>query len=120
LAEGADRLVARELLERGASLVVVLPLDRDDYRRDFATEASLAEFDHLLAAADDVRSVPAFDSREAAYEAAGLTVLEASDVLIAVWDGRSSRGRGGTAEIVEAANARGTNVLVVPVTRDNV
>ncbi len=43
LAEGADRLVARELLaESGSRLEVVLPAPRSDYTRDFHDAESLA------------------------------------------------------------------------------
>ena len=38
----------------------------------------------------------------------GLTVLSQADILLAVWDGKLPRGRGGTAEMVaEAARAGG-------------
>ena len=121
LAEGADRLVAERLLERGAKLVALLPLDPDEYRRDFTDPASAAAFDRLLADAGEVRVArPAGPSRDAAYEAAGLEMLDAVDLLVAVWDGAPSRGRGGTAEIVAEAHRRGREVVVVPVTRDNV
>jgi hypothetical protein len=120
LAEGADRLVAERLLAReGSRLVAVLPLGPDDYRRDFLTPSSLEQFDGLLARADAVE-VPLRDaagSREAAYERAGRVMVDASDVLIALWDGEPSRGRGGTAEIIDYARSKGRQVIVVPVVR---
>lgn len=49
LAEGADRLVVREVLKfPGAVLEVVLPLEKDDYVRDFETKESKEEFEMLL------------------------------------------------------------------------
>jgi hypothetical protein len=121
LAEGADRLVVDLLLQRGGDLVVVLPLAADDYRNDFADPGSAAEFDRLLALASDVRTAtPADALREAAYEAAGYELLGGVDVLVALWDGAPPRGRGGTAEVVAEARRRGREVVVVPVTRDNV
>ena len=121
LAEGADRHVAHEMIRRGAALVAVLPLEPDEYRLDFATVESRTEFDRLLGLARSVRVVESAEpSREAAYEAAGLTVLDAVDVLVAVWDGTSSRGRGGTADLVGEARRLGREVVIVPVTRDNV
>jgi hypothetical protein len=51
--------------------------------------------------------LPATATREEAYEATGLYVVEHSDVLIAVWDGRPARGRGGTASIVATAREQG-------------
>ena len=121
LAEGADRLVAERAMQHGAALTAVLPLPADDHRTDFAGPSSVAEFERLLGAAADVRVVrPSEGTREAAYEAAGLAMLAGIDVLVAVWDGAPSRGRGGTAEIVAEARRRGIEVVVVPVTRANV
>jgi hypothetical protein len=121
LAEGADRVVADELMRVGATLVVVLPLPADEYRRDFVAPGSADEFDRLLARASTVHLATTDEaSREAAYEAAGLQVLEAADMLVAVWDGAPARGRGGTAELVEAAQARDVDVVVVPVRRGSV
>lgn len=107
LAEGADRLVAAHLLERpGTRLVAVLPLPPDEYERDFADGGSRAVFRRLLARAAEVVVVPPQPTREAAYEAAGLAVLERSDILLAVWDGDEARGRGGTGAIVAEARRR--------------
>ncbi len=120
LAEGADRLVADRVLARPHSrLVAVLPLAVEDYERDFATDSSIDEFRSLLARADSVETVdvPAGATREEAYEQAGFEVVARSDVLIAVWDGQPSRGRGGTAEIVEHARLRGCRVELVVVDR---
>jgi hypothetical protein len=47
------------------------------------------------------------ETREAAYEAVGRFILDRCDVLLAVWDGKAARGRGGTGEIVALARARG-------------
>lgn len=120
LAEGADRLVAERVLARAdARLVAVLPLVADDYRRDFLTPASVDAFDDLVARAEAVE-IPLRDaagSREAAYERAGRAMVDSSDVLIALWDGGPSRGRGGTAEIIDYARSKGRQVIIVPVAR---
>jgi hypothetical protein len=122
LAEGADRLVAHAVLARpGGRLVALLPLDVGDYATDFADAGSVREFNELVAAADEVRVIPARpdddDRREAAYERAGLAVLEGCDLLLALWDGAPGRGRGGTAELVAEARRRGHRLEVVSVER---
>ncbi len=120
LAEGADRLVVDRVLARGAGrLSVVLPLPADDYEDDFADAASRAEFRALLARADETITVgPDEDgSRESAYERAGREVVDRSEVLLALWDGQPSRGRGGTAEIIEYARDRDRVLEVVLVDR---
>ncbi|MCU1689306.1 MAG: hypothetical protein JWN20_1234 [Jatrophihabitantaceae bacterium] len=119
LAEGADRLVARAVLDRpGGALEVLLPLRVSDYLTDFATPASRAEFRELLAAARSVAVVPGDEpSRAAAYERVGRAVVDGCDVLIALWDGEPGAGRGGTAEIVHYARANGVPVEIVAVRR---
>lgn len=106
LAEGADRIGARVATESGYGLACALPFVQEEYERDFASDASLAEFRALLEAADswwELRGNRA--RRPEAYEAVGRAVLEHSDMLVAIWDGEPSRGRGGTADVVRAAAA---------------
>jgi hypothetical protein len=120
LAEGGDRLVAELCLARsGSELHVVLPLRRDDYLRDFSAAESRHEFDALMARAESVEVVEqrAGDTREDAYQRAGRAVVDAVDVVVALWDGASSRGQGGTAEIIQYALDRDVLVEVVLVTR---
>jgi len=125
LAEGADRIVTEQAMRRRTRcrFVAVLPLAPDDYASDFDDPASAAAFRRLLteAARVEVAAAPAGpdpdSSREGAYERAGHAVVDTSDVLLALWDGGASRGRGGTAEMVAYARSRGVAVEVVPVQR---
>lgn len=107
LAEGADRLVAQRALLRGARLIVPLPLPQEDYLVDFTTPGSQQEFQELLARAAEVITLPPAETRNAAYEAAGLYVLDHCDVLLVVWDGQGAQGQGGTGAIVAEARHRG-------------
>lgn len=104
LAEGADRLVARIAQERhGAELLVVLPRAAQDYRKDFTSPDSAAEFDRLLASARLVIAPPKDDpDPTVGYAWAGHFTALHSHLLIALWDGNEARGDGGTAEIVRA------------------
>lgn len=112
LAEGADRLVADEVLKQpGAILEAVLPMPRDQYCEDFATRESRTEFDRLLSRADYIDMLPGCESREAAYEQVGRYVADRCDVLIALWDGLPARGRGGTAQVVSWAREGGVPLL---------
>jgi len=114
LAEGADRLVAQEVLaDFDARLEVALPMAAGAYAEDFKTEASKQEFRCLLAQASDTWQVPGELDREAAYERAGRYMVDRCDVIIAVWDGEKSQGRGGTAEIVGYAQEHGTPIAWV-------
>ena len=107
LAEGADRLIAAEVLRRpGAGLTVPLPLPVDDYRQDFSG-ASASEFDALLGRAEHVVQLPPASTRADAYAAAGHYVVDHCEILVALWDGQRPQGRGGTALMVARARARG-------------
>lgn len=118
IAEGADRLVAREALALpGTTLAVALPLPVDDYAQDFATEESQREYREFLDRAEAVEIMPPTPTREAGYELQGRWVADRCDALVAVWDGAPSRGQGGTAEIVAYAADRGVPILWVRVTR---
>jgi hypothetical protein len=106
LAEGADRLLAKRLLLLpGAHLWVPLPLPEQEYLKDFASPTSQREFNDLLSKAGRVISMPPSKEREQGYLAAGMYVLDHSDVLLAVWDGQSAQGVAGTAGIVAQARA---------------
>ena len=115
LAEGADRLVAEEVLaDPDARLEVTLPLPVKKYAEDFKSETSKQEFHRLLArASDEPWQAPDGLAREEAYERAGRSVVDRCDALIALWDGEKSRGRGGTAEIVGYAQEQGVPIAWV-------
>ena len=107
LAEGADRLVAREVLaEADSRLEAALPLPGEEYLDDFKQPESKQEFQELLGQASDCWIAPGGGSREEAYEQAGHYVVKRSDALIALWDGEPEKGRGGTAAIVGYARER--------------
>ncbi|HZR48059.1 MAG TPA: DUF4231 domain-containing protein [Streptosporangiaceae bacterium] len=119
LAEGADRLVSDQVLARdGARLEVVLPLAEDVYLDDFESAESKADFKRLLARDDRYDVVRPVTSRDHAYELAGRAVVDRSDVMIIIWDGEPSSGRGGTAEILEYAERWRRPVVLIRVTKD--
>lgn len=107
LAEGADRIVARVALEDPeAILEAPLPMPEEEYTKDFETEESKREFRDLLDGAAAVSVQPDSGTREQAYERVGRYVVDSCDVVIALWDGQPSQGKGGTAEIVDYARRR--------------
>ncbi|WP_185748864.1 hypothetical protein [Humibacillus xanthopallidus] len=117
LAEGADRLVAREALALpGTTLAAVLPFPADD-EGDVETPEARAGLADLLERAHTVEVMPTTTTREAGYALQGRWVVDHSDVLVAVWDGERSRGQGGTAEIVAYAADRGVLLLWVRASR---
>jgi hypothetical protein len=114
LADGADSLAASAALQIGWRLDACLPFTPDLYAADFADGKARSQFNELLGRATAVFSLPGRrNTREAAYESAGRIMLEQSDIVLAVWDGDSARGRGGTAQIVAEAVARHVPVIHV-------
>ncbi len=109
LAKGSDRIVARVAIEKlGATLEVVLPAAPDEYRKDFTDPSDLAEFNGLFESAVNypalstgVETYPA--NIKEGYEQAGKALVDACEILIAVWDGKPARGQGGTGSIVRYA-----------------
>jgi hypothetical protein len=139
LAEGADRLAARIALEHSYTLHVPMPFHRCEYAKDFDHDyqgagwdcgdeplppappidhSSRTDFQDLLAHAtttfelDGGRDDPAHDRYDEArsYEAVGRFVARNCDLLIALWDGRPGKGRGGTADTVQFAADSGPPV----------
>ena len=115
LAEGADQIAAQVALTLGYRINALLPLPAEDYRTDFSP-AGAAAFDALLSRSETVLEFPPQSgSREIGYELAGRATVAHCDVLIALWDGESARGSGGTAEIVGLALRQGVPVIHIPV-----
>ena len=98
LADGSDQLFAGAVRACHGTFDVVLP-------------GAAAPPRHLLRQAGTVDRVEVRGTAEAAYEAASRAVVERCDILVAVWDGDAMGGRGGTAETVEWALARGRQVV---------
>jgi hypothetical protein len=111
LAAGADQLVASELLQSGGHLHVIVP--SRNYERSFATKEDLASYRSLLAAAHDVTRLDYAEPSEEAFLAAGKTVVDNCQLLIALWDGKPARGLGGTADVVRYARNTGKAVSIV-------
>lgn len=112
LAEGGDRLAARVALDLGVELIAVLPMEQDEYERDFDSAESLAEFRSLLECARETIKLPAASAsgvetpeesgarRDRLYAQLGLFISDHCQVLLALWDGKPSMAMGGTAQVV--------------------
>jgi hypothetical protein len=111
LAAGADQLVATELLRAGGRLHVIVP--SRNYEQTFAAGEDLAGFRSLLDAAHAVTRLDYAEPSEEAFLAAGKSVVDNCDVLLAVWDGKPARGLGGTADVVRYARDTGKAVSIV-------
>jgi len=112
LAKGADRLVARVALEMGVELIALLPMEQSEYERDFTSEESLAEFRALIGKAGQLIQLPFVAGTEAGsmeqgsaarnrqYAQLGYFISNHCQVLLAIWDGKTSPAVGGTSQVV--------------------
>ena len=108
LAEGADRLVPQRALELFAEphLIVPLPFPKEQYLKDFPDGKSKEIFNELINRADRVITFPPAKTKNKSYQLVGEYILDHSDILIAIWDGKPSQGQGGTGEFINAARKR--------------
>jgi hypothetical protein len=116
IAEGADRLAAFAALGCGWSLRSILAFHRTRFEADFPEPFAVGEFRALLAASETVEEPKKgahVRSPEDGYDAVARRLVASSDMLIAVWDGEGSRGKGGTVDVIELAHARGIPVIWV-------
>jgi hypothetical protein len=102
LAEGADRIVARVALGLGLELIAPLPMEQSEYRKDFQTAASRAEFDELCLQASQVLVLSAESTdRDRLYAQLGVFLSAHCHILLAIWDGKLGTRLGGTAQVVK-------------------
>ena len=111
LAAGADQLFADALCDVGGQLHVVVPCR--GYEETFSEQADLDRFLGFLMRAEIVETLDHPRPSEQAFLEAGRRVVDLSDVLIAVWDGKQAKGKGGTADIVGYARECDREVIVV-------
>ena len=113
LAEGADRIVALVAEDLGIELLVPLPMPENLYSRDFESSRSWAEFSRLCHYATACTTIPLTPGsteesindygpeRNRQYAEAGAWVAARSDILIAIWDGKTISDLGGTGHVVK-------------------
>ena len=110
LADGADQIFARAVLDAGGQLEVVVAASR---YRDGLPESAHDTYDALLSAAAAVHRLGYAESTEDAHMAASRAMLDRAEHLFAVWDGKPARGYGGTADVVAEARQRAIPVTVI-------
>ncbi len=110
IAAGADSIFAQAVLDLGGQLEVIIP--STDYRTAKVKPAHAETFDHLVAQATTVITLPFDHANREAYEAANEQLLGSCGSLVAVWDGRPAVDKGGTAAVVQTAQRHGLNVNI--------
>ena len=110
LADGADQIFARAVLDLGGKIEAVVAAEK--YRDGLPAQAH-AEYDRLLGQAVAVHQLPFTECTSEAHMAASTFMIGQAGELWAVWDGQPARGRGGTADVVAYARGCGKPVLVI-------
>jgi hypothetical protein len=103
LAVGADSLFAQLVLQHHGSIEAVLPFPGYEGRLQ---PHHRHEHRRLLDRASKVTTLPRQSTDEESYLAAGKSVVDLAELVIAVWDGKPAKGLGGTADIVEYARGK--------------
>lgn len=116
LAEGTDRIAAREALKQGYELHCPLPFHREKYKGTFGDgEASCAEFEELLGQAASVLELTACNQNSSqAYADASRVMLYHSDFLLAVWNCQQTKFIAGTYATMIAASKAHIPILIIP------
>ena len=104
VASGGDVLFAEACLALNLKWIAQLPFPEEEFKKDFS-EKDWARAKALLNQALRVEIFSASARRPADYLKCGLATVEGADIMIALWDGKASRGTGGTAEIVAHARS---------------
>jgi len=116
IAEGADTIFAEEAIKAGIPLKVVLPFSRAEYEKDFSPEG-LTLFNTLLNDREPEilyqLKTDNSDERNAAYLETGKKLVDESDIVVAVWDGKPADGKGGTGDIVEYVRNKGKELHII-------
>ncbi|MGH3851706.1 MAG: hypothetical protein ACRDRT_18775 [Pseudonocardiaceae bacterium] len=110
LADGADQLFARAILDQGGQIEVIVPAA---HYRDGLPPESHAEYDDLIGQAMTVHRLDFTESTAEAHMAASELMISMVSELPAVWDHQPARGYGGTADVVTRARDRGRRVRVI-------
>ena len=118
LASGADQIAAKSAHAVGYQVSALLPFVAEEYRNDFEGP-ELDEFEGALDAAHDIVALPGARSDAVdAYVHVGMALIDAADIMVAIWDGGKGNGPGGTAHVVELALQSAVPVIHIAIDRD--
>lgn len=109
LAEGTDQLLANEILQMGGEIHAIIPYE--EYEHAFQNERALGEYRRLLNESKTVETLQKLKDEEESFLAAGKRVVDSSELIVAVWDGKAAKGLGGTGDVVKYAKSKGKIVI---------
>ena len=117
LAEGADSLFAQVAVELGIQLHIILPYEKELYKKGFSNDELRHEFDLIYDAVDDnhKRELSQLNGREAnqLFLELGMEMVHSTDYLLAIWNEKEAKGKGGTADTVLYGMSKKKNLLLI-------
>jgi hypothetical protein len=100
VASGGDTLFAEACVAANLKWVALLPFPESEFQKDF-NDADWKRARKLLDQAERIEVLSDTAERPQGYLHCGLATVEGADLMVALWNGKASRGLGGTADIVE-------------------
>jgi hypothetical protein len=107
-------MFAEVILDLGGTIEAVIPFV--GYESKFENGTPLEKYRKLLAGATKIVTLPVKQTEGESYFVAGKFIVENTEQLIAVWDGKEAEGLGGTADVVSYARQIGKPVILIAVT----
>ncbi|MDN3676948.1 hypothetical protein QWY90_06455 [Flavobacterium paronense] len=116
LAIGADTIFAQVAQSKNIPLRIILPFENEEFKKDFH-ESDLKTLEDFLKN-NNYESVFNLKGnhpveRNNSYLETGKFIVDESDIILAVWDGKPSNGIGGTGDIVEYAMSKKKQVNII-------
>jgi hypothetical protein len=117
LAEGADTLFANTAVSLGLQLHVMLPYEREEYLKSFSSDEVRKEFDRIYDSVGNehksqLNSIKDKELNDLFLEL-GEQLADDIDFLIAIWNEKKAKGKGGTGDIVAYAVKKKKRVLII-------
>jgi hypothetical protein len=109
-AAGGDLLFAESCLQIGLPIRILLPALKEQFREDF-DDATWIRAESVMQRAISVEVIGTGETKEERYYECGAETVQQSQMLIALWDGKSSQGLGGTEEIFTYAKDQSRPVV---------
>jgi hypothetical protein len=107
LASGSDQIAADVAIGLAIPVIAVIPFE--EYHR-FFSGPDLANYRRILAYCEVVQLSWKGDPHRAFFEA-GKYIVDNSDTLLAIWDGKGAEGVGETGDVVEYAKQRAEKII---------
>lgn len=113
VASGADTLFLSAANKQEIPTHIILPFEKKRFRNDFCTKDWL-QAERLINRATDVKVNKSTGSHDCQhYLEAGLLTLKGCNILMTVWNGKPSKGLGGTGDIVAYARQIKKPLLII-------